>query len=219
MRHINKIPFLLLVIIGILIVPGCVEKTEQLEIKDGDLTKESTKKMYTENGNEVDIEKPHGKDALTFEEYQQLFMDMSKELELKGLELKKATTGKDVKIVEKEATFGKRKYLTLDGTLDMSNVRSTQESLIYEDRESTKHLSITIAYSKYMNGNDLLMWPSIRKYEGVNDNLVEHVDTATLAYKNVIIFILQSTDGSEKADTVLTHDVITSLIDYLNEKE
>lgn len=157
MRHINKIFFHIL-IIGLLIIPGCAENTEHLETKDEDLMEESTEKMSTEKDNEADIQKSHDEDTLSFEEYQQLFIDMSNELELKGLELKKATTGKDVKIAGKEATFGKRKYLTLDGTLDMSNVRSTQESLIYEDPESTKHISITMAYNKNNNGNDLLMW-------------------------------------------------------------
>lgn len=70
-------------------------------------------------------------DVLTFEDYQSLVEKLEGKLEIPNYQLQASTFKNTLVLVEEELSFGKREYITLDGTTQTSPINATQESLLF----------------------------------------------------------------------------------------
>ena len=61
-------------------------------------------------------------------------------------------------MVDKDLTFGSRDWLTVDGEFHMDNgSQSTQNSIFLENEQSSKLISVVIAYTESYMGEDMKM--------------------------------------------------------------
>lgn len=143
---------------------------------------------------ESTLEISNDSQLITYSEYQQIFETLTKELSISGYSYKSGSVGPNIVIMDKDLSFNKREYLTLDGKFDMNNTQPTSELLLFENEDSSKQLAIRISYTTSYIGNDLVDWSSSRGYSGINESLAKKTDLATLSYKNLILTILQTSE-------------------------
>ncbi|MCY9544608.1 hypothetical protein M5X02_28655, partial [Paenibacillus alvei] len=115
-------------------------KIAESRTKIGDTTIENTKKI------------------LSYAEYQTLFEALKSNLKISNFELKTGTFTSDLTIVDKDLTYNKRQYLTLNGELDTGEPKTTQELLIFENKNQSTQISIRIAYTQNYIGEDIIDW-------------------------------------------------------------
>ncbi|CAH1204327.1 hypothetical protein PAECIP111893_02224 [Paenibacillus plantiphilus] len=149
-----------------------------------------------------------------YSEYQQIFETFTKELSISGYSYKSGSVGPNIVIMDKDLSFNKREYLTLDGKFDMNNTQPTSELLLFENEDSSKQLAIRISYTTSYIGNDLVDWSSSRGYSGTNEALAKKTDLVTLSYKNLILTILQTSE--EEADMEASKTAVRSIISIIS---
>lgn len=126
---------------------------------------------------------------MNHEQFEQLFAHMNEHLKIDQFQLKASTRGSDFTIIDKELSFGKRKWLTVDGTSDSA---STQESLYFEDKKQTTQLSVHFAYTDHYIGEDMIQYPSSSGYDKLNQKLANQSDLILISYKNLVISVQQN---------------------------
>ena len=126
---------------------------------------------------------------MNHEQFEQLFAHMNEHLKIDQFQLKASTRGSDFTIIDKELSFGKRKWLTVDGTSDSA---STQESLYFEDKKQTTQLSVHFSYTDHYIGEDMIQYPSSSGYDKLNQKLANQSDLILISYKNLVISVQQN---------------------------
>lgn len=152
--------------------------------------------------------------TLTFSDYQSLVEKVEQELELPNYQLKASTFGYSIVMIDEELSFGKREYVTLDGTQGLP-INATQESLLFLHEQEDSLITITLAYTDNYIGNDILFYQSVEGFEAIKDELTDHLDLLSISYKNIIISILQ-TKSDETVDIENTINAGKSLVHFLN---
>ncbi|TCT17557.1 hypothetical protein EDD68_1285 [Melghiribacillus thermohalophilus] len=198
--------------IFIILLSGCLNQTSP------------SSQNKTDNISSSDMEKTHSKqnqsnfkENLSYKEYQELFKTLADKLNIKGFDLKATTLGDNVTLVGENVTFGKRKYLTLDGTFNPSDPKTTQEFLVYENNDESIQITITLAYTETNLGNDMLFKPTFEGFQETNKNLISKYNFASLSYKNLVIHVHQISEN--KAENSITMSVLESLVKFLEERE
>lgn len=152
-------------------------------------------------------------EILSYEEYSELFLSMIENLEIPGYTLLNSSTDTDIIMIDKEISFNKREYLTLDGTYDnKSTVQTSQESLFFGSEDGKTALIITIAYTHAAIGEDIVSYVSSEGYD-LPEEVIQKSDLITLSYKNLIISVLQSAEEAVvEEDTTLAAE---KLVEFL----
>ncbi|MGG0815608.1 hypothetical protein ABE142_23530 [Paenibacillus alvei] len=177
-----------------ILLVGCSNsdsKIAESRIKIGDTTIENTKKI------------------LSYAEYQTLFEALKSNLKISNFELKTGTFTSDLTIVDKDLTYNKRQYLTLNGELDTGEPKTTQELLIFENENQSTQISIRIAYTQNYIGEDIIDWSMLTGLSNINEKLSEMSDIVTFSYKNIVFIIYQISET--KKDIDITKETIRNI--------
>ena len=153
-------------------------------------------------------ESKNKEEVLSYKEFENLFNKFSDEVEIEGYMFKDSSGGIDAIRIDEDLSFGKRKWLTKDGE---SNTEPTQEMFLYENEESTRLLTITLAYTENFIGNDMLFY-NISSEHDINDELSNN-EIIALSYKNIVINIMQTTSTDIEMED--TQKAAESIIKYL----
>ena len=144
---------------------------------------------------------PTQANIMSYQKFENLFKHMNDKLKIKNFQLKESTLGPDVTIIDKELSFNKRNWLTINGTKDDLAPKSTQETLYFEDKDQTTLLSISFAYTKNYVGEDMLQYQVPSGYDNINQKLANKSDLILLSYKNIVISIQQNNSDKVNYDT------------------
>lgn len=177
-----------------ILLVGCSNsdsKIAESRIKIGDTTIDNTKKI------------------LSYAEYQTLFEALKSNLKISNFELKTGTFTSDLTIVDKDLTYNKRQYLTLNGELDTGEPKTTQELLIFENENQSTQISIRIAYTQNYIGEDIIDWSMLTGLSNINEKLSEMSDIVTFSYKNIVFIIYQISET--KKDIDITKETIRNI--------
>ncbi|WP_214850462.1 hypothetical protein [Exiguobacterium sp. s193] len=137
----------------------------------------------------VSNQKTDENQIMNHDQFEQLFSHMNEHLKIDQFQLKASTRGSDFTIIDKELSFGKRKWLTVDGTSDGA---STQESLYFEDKKQTTQLSVHFAYTDHYIGEDMIQYSSSSGYDKMNQKLANQSDLILISYRNLVISVQQN---------------------------
>jgi len=151
---------------------------------------------------------------MNHDRFEKLFEQMHEHLKIDHFQLKASTLGSDFTIIDRKLSFGKRKWLTVDGTSDSA---STQESLYFEDEKQTTQLSIHFAYTDHYIGEDMIQYPSNSGYNKLNQKLANKSDLIIISYKNIVISVQQNT--LSKIDPETTRLAVKRVIDELEKRK
>lgn len=119
-------------------------------------------------------------------QYERLFKYMNEHLEMDQFQLKASTIGADFTVVDQSLSFGKRRWLTVDGTIDTP---STQKTLYFENQKQDTQLAIHFVYTDRYIGNDVVQYQSSDGYKGLNQKLLNQSDLIIISYKNILISV------------------------------
>ncbi|WP_202078852.1 hypothetical protein [Caldalkalibacillus salinus] len=162
------------------------------------------------------LQEDHSNEFITYEEYQNLFNKMKKELSIPRYALEKSTPDDELTIIDEEISFGERKYITKDGEFTGIGLQSTQKILFYQNNEGNRLLTLTIAYTPSMMSNDIVYYNMISGYN-IDEALTNKADLITLSYKNLIISILQTAlDERDMNDTI---EATKEIVDFLEKED
>ena len=187
------------VLAGAVVLAGCEEPQK-------DVQKEVTAASAAHAEEKAEI--------LSYEEYSELFLSMTENFEIPGYTLLNSSTDTDIIMIDKEISFNKREYLTLDGTYDnKSQVQTSQESLFFGSEDGKTTLIITLAYTDAAIGEDIVSYVSTGGY-GLPEEVIQKSDLITLSYKNLIISILQSAETAVvEEDTTLAAEKLVEFLE------
>ena len=133
-------------------------------------------------------------------QYEKLFKHMDEHLKMDQFQLKGSTIGADFTAVDQSLSFGKRRWLTVDGTIDTP---STQETLYFENQKQDTQLAIHFAYTDRYIGNDLIQYQSNGDYG----------ELLIISYKNILISVQQN--SLQKVDSDTTQEAAKQVIHEL----
>ncbi|WP_214729527.1 hypothetical protein [Exiguobacterium sp. s168] len=133
-------------------------------------------------------------------QYEKLFKHMDEHLKMDQFQLKRSTIGADFTAVDQSLSFGKRRWLTVDGTIDTS---STQEALYFENQKQDTQLAIHFAYTDRYIGNDLIQYQSNGDYG----------ELLIISYKNILISVQHN--ALQKVDSDTTQEAAKQVIHEL----
>lgn len=119
-------------------------------------------------------------------QYERLFKYMNEHLEMDQFQLKASTIGADFTVVDQSLSFGKRRWLTVDGTIDTP---STQKTLYFENQKQDTQLAIHFVYTDRYIGNDVVQYQSSNGYKGLDQKLSNQSDLIIISYKNILISV------------------------------
>ncbi|MDG4655447.1 hypothetical protein P6P90_04230 [Ectobacillus antri] len=201
------------VIKGIMLILICSVSTscisagaEKNESKDNVVKQKGVEcKEGTVNKNEGGV--------ISFEEYRKLFEQLNDSIKVDGYTLKASSLGPDVTAIDKDLSFGKREWITIDGKMNNTEPESTQEMLFFENARGTSQITITVGYTDNYIAEDLLIYPTNRGYDELNRELADKTDSIVVAYKNILISVQHV--ATEKADMVATQSALREVIKNL----
>lgn len=125
---------------------------------------------------------------------------MNEHLKMNQFQLKESTIGADFTAVDQSLSFGKRRWLTVDGTIDTP---STQETLYFENQKQDTQLAIHFAYTDRYIGNDLVQYQSNGDYG----------ELLIISYKNILITVQHN--SLQKVDSDTTQEAAKQVIQEL----
>jgi len=185
---------ILVLVSSVFFIAGCTDEVATTKPKAEIKTATHTNQKIDEKQRQV----------LTHGQYEKLFEYMNQHVKIDQFQLKASTVGDDFTVVDRALSFGKRRWLTVDGTIDSG---STQESLYFENKKQDTQLAIHFAYTDRYIGNDLIQYQSNGSYG----------ELITISYKNILISVQQNTLNKVDPDT--TQRVVQQVIDELENYE
>lgn len=136
---------------------------------------------------------------ISFIEYQTFYEYLLKDFKLKGYELKYGTKHDFINIIEPDWAFNTRDRLLLpdDGRIPMP----TFEYMIFENKENTSQIRISVCFNEYYIGNNLhsffLTDSDLRE---INGKLARKAVGAVMSYQNLLFHIqVSNTDKGNNA--------------------
>lgn len=148
--------------------------------------------------------------SLSYEQYRDLFNNMSQKLQLAQFSFLESTKGSNIVAIDKDWSFGSRSMLTLEGK---PSDTETQERIIYKKKDGTL-LLIDLIYLKDILSNDLIFWPTQETEANKTEDVLKSFDEAMLSYKNVIvkITIISKTQKTNLSDVQSTLKTVTTFM-------
>ncbi|MTI48300.1 MAG: hypothetical protein FH761_10685 [Firmicutes bacterium] len=147
---------------------------------------------------------------ISYEQYSDLFKNISLNLELKGYDEKKYTNESNLIFIDKHFSFGKREYLTLDG--EQSNTE-TQEMIIFSNSDESKYVILDLMYIKAHLEKDLVYIKS--KAIDIPSSTYEKINQYIFSYYNVLIKVTLVND-KEPVSFEQSYAVADSILDFLD---
>lgn len=186
------------VLVGTVVLAGCEEPQKDVQKEAAASAAHAEEKV----------------EILNYDEYSELFLSMTENLEIPGYTLLNSSTDTDIIMIDKEISFNKREYLTLDGTYaNKSQVQTSQESLFFGSEDGKTALIITIAYTDAAIGEDIVSYVSSGGYN-LPEEVIQKSDLITLSYKNLIISVLQSAEKAVvEEDTTLAAEQLVEFLE------
>lgn len=170
---------MLILFSSVFLIAGCTDEavmTEQKKVEVKTTTHTNQKTNQTKHP------------ILNPVQYEKLFKHMNEHLKMDQFQLKGSTIGADFTAVDQSLSFGKRRWLTVDGTIDTP---STQETLYFENQKQDTQLAIHFAYTDRYIGNDLVQYQSNGGYG----------ELIIISYKNILISVQQNSLNKVDSDT------------------
>ncbi|WP_338554247.1 hypothetical protein [Paenibacillus sp. KS-LC4] len=153
------------------------------------------------------------KPFFSYVEFRNLFSDMVQELAIEQYEKIAQTTDDNLIAIDKESSFGQRKFLTVDGTQDY---KETQERIAYFNKDMNVLMFIDLIYLKQNLSNDLLFVKP--DFIDVNDyGIYSYKSQNTiLSFHNILIQItLVDNNEDKKAELLPVMKVTNEVVKYL----
>ncbi|WP_215142231.1 hypothetical protein [Exiguobacterium qingdaonense] len=179
-----KLKNILVVFLCTFFIGGC---------SDNSITPKQNLKIVETTSSEQETTETQDRPVLNHRQFENLFNHMNSNLKIQNFKLKASTLGDDVTAIDKKLSFNKREWLTVDGTMDGTNLKSTQETLYFEDKDQTTQLSIHFAYTENYIGNDMVQYQINSGYNELNQKISNKSDLMIISYKNLIISVQQNT--------------------------
>lgn len=185
----NILQFLILLVLCILI-QGC--------------SKNQTKQTNLDNENNF----------ISYEQYKELFSDLSESFLPNDCVKLTETENLYLIAIDKENSFGKRQFLTLDG--EQSNT-PTQQSLCYESTNKDFILYIDLIYLNKELDNDLIYWNSGFAGEFIDKDLADIYRENILSFHNILVKITLLRKNDSNTSTFDFFRLTTmEIVEYLN---
>lgn len=151
---------------------------------------------------------------LSYEEFTDFFNYFDERLSLQGY--KNLGNNDFVQIVgiDKEASFGKRKFLTLDG---MQSTLQTQKRIEYTKSDGSEYIVIDFIYLDKPLYKDLLYWND-PLWNEENEHFKDIFTDNMLSYKNIMIkttVFSASVGGEESINNSLSH-ITRQVVDLIS---
>lgn len=182
---------MLILFSSVFLIAGCTDEavmTEQKKVEVKTTTHTNQKTNQTKHP------------ILNPVQYERLFKHMNEHLKMNQFQLKGSTIGADFTAVDQSLSFGKRRWLTIDGTIDTP---STQETLYFENQKQDTRLAIHFAYTDRYIGNDLVQYQSNGDYG----------ELLIISYKNILITVQHN--SIQKVDSDTTQEAAKQVIQEL----
>ena len=141
-------------------------------------------------------------ELISYDEYNKLFNDISKNFTPPNLTKTFSQDQLMLVAIDKENSFGKRQFLTLDG--EQSHT-PTQKKIIYESKELKCTILIDIIYLNKELDKDMVYWNSYPS-QGYGD--------IVLSYRNLLINMTKFSEGEESGDILRRTSL--KMVEYLN---
>lgn len=149
---------------------------------------------------------------LTYEQYQKLILLAKNELIFKTIPMELSNSyfsNPTIIIVNKNMSFGKKKYLTLNN----EQMDPTQNFLTYEDNQNGYKLIIGWIYTNINQGNNSLYFKPYIKGESTDFNNI-------LSYKNILIHVqLTSSSSTNPTQEAFGNEnalILTEIVSFLD---
>lgn len=198
----NKI---LLVLLSSLLLVSCNndEKREITSVPSNNVTKST-------------LESPIKEKVISYENYKEMFEHMDSNLLIDEFKLKVSSLGPDVTAIDKELSFNKREWLTVDGVMNNTDPDSTQEILYFEDNKQTTLIAINFSYTETYIGDDMVQYQVNSGYSDLNNELSVKTDFIVISYKNLIITVHQTSNEKVNIETtkLALQNVINELVKF-----
>lgn len=146
-------------------------------------------KINSESASITTDENVKKEELISYEKYEEFFDYIIKNIDIEEFEIVGDTLGENLTIIDKELSFGKRESLSVEGNLNMSGLKPTEEILILEDKDKKNQISISISYTNKIMDNDLIAYIANNDFEYLNKNLAERYAVTTTTFKNLIFTI------------------------------
>jgi hypothetical protein len=154
--------------------------------------------------------------SFSHKRYQSIFNSMVKDLKFKDYNFIEATEENNLTFIEKDFSFGKRAYLTLDGK---DSRLETQERLVYQKKDKTTYLIVDVILLNKKLENDMAYWNSRNGKAFQEGSPLRVFDDNLLIVNNLLIqTMVLSTNGKGLLSTE-SYTVTKVLIDYLEKKK
>lgn len=149
---------------------------------------------------------------ISYDEFQEIFNTIGKKLNISGYSIKGSTIDSNIVIIDKENSFGKRNFLTINGNEDS---QETQERIIFENKSKKCICLIDLIYLKSSIEKDLIFSHTFNPYDLENADLINKIDSLVLSYNNLLIKITIISDN--KVDYNHTNKFTHEIVNILSE--
>lgn len=197
-----------IVLVVAFLIQGC-SSTPQKSTVSSNINKTQSQKTVSNADNENTI--------LSYDKFEKIFKDVCDKFTVAGFTKSGATQPGSIVVVEKKSSFGKRQFLTLDGS---QSSPETQETVSYDENDSKYELFLDFIYLNKDIGNDLVYSNGhfIQKYN--KDNIASKYDDCILSFHNILIHAtLISECANSAASTTILTKASMDLPDFLKKYE
>lgn len=137
-------------------------------------------------------------DTLSYSQYTDMVQNLSDQFMPPGFSnrlLPDAET--TIVAVDKEASFGRRTFLTVDGE---QNVQVTQKRIAYESQNESQVLFVDVIFLNEVLPKDMLYRNTHNYGKYHSDALISQVDDTILSYKNLLFKLTYFSKNERKQD-------------------
>lgn len=147
---------------------------------------------------------------LSYQQYEDLFKNMSLNLELEDYEEKNYTNETNLIFIDKHFSFNKRKYLTLDGE---DSGKETQEMIYFSNKSKNKFVILSLIYINAHLEKDIVYIKS--KPIKIPSSTYEKIGEYIFSYGNVLIKVT-IINNEESVSFEQSYAIADSILDFLD---
>lgn len=147
---------------------------------------------------------------LSYDQYKDFFKEVSLNLEIEGYEDKEYSNSTNLIFIDKHFSFGKREFLTLDGT--QSN-KETQEMIVFSNDEKNKFVILNLIYIDQELDKDLVYIKS--RGVDIPSTVYKKSSEYIFSYYNILVHLTIIND-SEDISFEESYQITDSILEYLN---
>lgn len=149
-------------------------------------------------------------------DYNNLVSSLTNEFKLDGYKLENSSFGEErYVIIDKESSFGKRKFMTLSGENNTPSEITQHRNIYLADDEKTICVIDIIFSPKYI-GNDMMLWSSNYSDKYKNHPIISMFKENIISYENYIIkTMIFPNDEVKSPDVSVLRDITNQIVIYL----